>query len=168
MPTPFPSSSDTDLAPPDRDEAVLICRGLASASSGPDGLAPLQGTVLSAITKAMTGFEVDFADLDPITPVDFADGLARRDEAFRTDLVLCMELSHMIRPDASIEVADQVIEFARELSVDSERVHRARELADGSRQLVAACTTSTSLAASGSPVSRDPCRRCSLSTTGST
>ena len=138
MPTPFPSSSDTDLAPPGREEAVLICRGLASASSGPAGLTELQDTVLSAITKAMTGFEADVAHLDPITPVDFADGLARRDEAFRTDLVLCMELGHMILPGASVEVADQVIEFARELSVDSERVYRARDLADGSRQLVAA------------------------------
>ena len=138
MPTPFPSSSDTDLAPPGREEALLICRGLASASSGPGGLTPLQETVLSAITKAMTGFEVDFTQLDPITPVDFADGMARRDEAFRTDLVLCMELGHMILPGASVEVADQVIEFARELSVDSERVYLARDLADGSRQLVAA------------------------------
>lgn len=138
MPTPLPSPADVDLEPPDRDEAALICQGLVSASSGPGGLTPLQDVVLSAVTNAMTGFEVDFSQLDPITPADFARGMARRNEAFRTDLVLCMELSHMILPDSSVEVADQVIEFARELSVDSERVYLARAVADGSRQLVAA------------------------------
>lgn len=81
MPTPPPSPADVDLEPPDRNEAVLICRGLASASSGPGGLTPLQDIVLSAVTNAMTGFEVVFDQLDPISPAEFARGMARRNEA---------------------------------------------------------------------------------------
>jgi hypothetical protein len=49
-----------------------------------------------------------------------------------------MELAHMILPTASVEVADRVIEFASELCIDNDYIHRAREVAEGSRQLVAA------------------------------
>lgn len=52
--------------------------------------------------------------------------------------MLDLERGHMILQGASVEVGDRAIEFARALSVDSERVDLARDLADESRQLVAA------------------------------
>lgn len=138
MPTPLPSPGDTNLEPPERDEVVFISRGLASAVDAGDGLTELQTSVLCSLTTSMTGFEVDFTDLDPIDAADYADGLARRDESFRTRMVQIMELGHMILPEPSVEVADRVIEFARELNVDNDCIHTAREVAEGSRQLVAA------------------------------
>lgn len=138
MPTPLPRTADTDLEPPDLDEVQIIARGLASATSGDAGLTELQESVLGALTKAMTGFEVDVANCEPITATDFAEALARRDERFRTRLVQMMELGHMILPEPSIEVANRVIDFARELGVDNDCIHTARQVAEGSRQLVAA------------------------------
>ncbi|MEO6570100.1 MAG: hypothetical protein ABIO83_00990 [Ilumatobacteraceae bacterium] len=138
MPTPIPSPDDTDLEPPSRDEVELIARGCASATSSGDGLTELQIAVLGAVTTSMTGFSVDIGDLEPITATDYAEGLARRNLAFRTRLVQIMELGHMILPDASIDVADRIIDFARELEVDDDDIHRAREVAAGSRQLIAA------------------------------
>jgi hypothetical protein len=86
----------------------------------------------------MTGVDVDFAGLETLTAAEFADGLSQRNAAFRTRLVQIMELGSMILPEPSVDVADRVIAFAGELCVDDDYVYRAREVADGSRQLVAA------------------------------
>ena len=138
MPVPLPSSQDVDLHPPDADEVALIGRGLASAVRVDGELTELQRSVLAAMTRSMTGVEVDYTAPAPMTAHEFAEVLARRDESFRTRMVQIMELGHMILPEPSVEVADRVIEFAAELSVDDDCVHLARALADGSRQLVAA------------------------------
>ena len=138
MPTPLPRPSDTNLEPPDFDEVQIIGRGLASATSGEEGLTELQESVLGAITKSMTGFEVDITNRDPITASDFAEALGRRSEGFRTRMVQMMELGHMILPEPSIEVADRIVDFARELGIDDDCVHLARQVAEGSRRLVAA------------------------------
>ncbi len=138
MPTPLPTTDTVDLEPPTLEEVQHISRGLLSGAAGPDGVTKLQCTVLHALTRAMTGHTIDFSALEPISAADFAAGLARRNLEFRTRMVQYMELSHMVRGEASVDVAEQVIEFARELSVESECVHRAREVADGSRAFVAA------------------------------
>lgn len=138
MATPLPSPADTNLDPPDRDEVRFISRGLASAMRDGDQLTELQKHVFAAVTKSMTGFDVDFHDLEPVTADEYSDGLARRNEEFRTRMVQLMEMGHMILPEPSIEVADRVISFATELRVDNECIHKAREVAEGSRQLVAA------------------------------
>lgn len=85
----------------------------------------------------MTGHEVDVAAVEPITAAEFADGLGRRGESFRTRLVQVMELGHMILPAADLGVANRVIDFAEELSVPNDCVYVARDVAEGSRQLVA-------------------------------
>lgn len=138
MSTPLPSPAETNLEPPEPDEVQFISRGLASAVRTGDRLTELQRRVFEAVTAAMTGFEVDFENLEPLTAAEFAEGLAKRNEEFRTRMVQYMEMGHMILPAPSVEVADRVIDFAEELQVDNDCVYAAREVAEGSRQLVAA------------------------------
>jgi hypothetical protein len=138
MATPLPSPTATDLDPPGPDEVHLIARGMASAARDGDRLTGLQEAVFAALTRAMTGTEVDFSGLEPLSASEFAEGLARRNAEFRTRMVQMMELGHMILPSASVEVADRVIEFAGELCIDNDCIHKAREVAEGSRRLVAA------------------------------
>lgn len=127
-----------NLEVPDLDEVTHISRGIASAAAGDDGLSELQVAVLGSLTEAMTGYTVDFGHLEPMTAEDFAAGLASRNEAFRTRMVQIMELGHMILPEPSLVVADRVIEFAAALEIDNDCIHAARDVAEGSRQLVAA------------------------------
>lgn len=138
MPVPLPDTTTVNLEPPDHEEVLFISRGLSSAAATEEGLTELQELVLAALTKAMTGFEIDFGSLESIDSATYADGLARRDESFRTRMVQIMELGHMILPTPSLEVADAIIEFAAELNVDNQCIHAAREVAEGSRQLIAA------------------------------
>lgn len=138
MPTSLPSPGTEDLDPPDAEQARFLSRGISSACRLDDGLTDLQALVLGALTRAMTGHSIDVASLPPITAAEFAEGLARRNEMFRTRMVQVMELGHMILPAADVGVAERVIEFAEELSVPNDCVYLARELAEGSRQLVAA------------------------------
>ncbi len=138
MVTPLPADTAPELGPPDAAEVELIARGLRSASAAPDQDDRLQLCVLHAVTKAMTGVEVDFRQLEPIGAAEFAAGMAGRTEMFRTRLVQLMELGHMVLPRADVVVADRVIEFARQLSIDNDCIHKARAVADGSHELVAA------------------------------
>ncbi|MEO1061389.1 MAG: hypothetical protein AAFZ07_08220 [Actinomycetota bacterium] len=138
MPTPLPRPGTENLEPPDADQARFVAQGIASACRLDGGLTELQSLVLGAIARSMTGHEIDTASLSPISASEFAEGLADRNAAFRTRLLQLMELGHMILPEPSVAVADRVIDFARELSIENDCVHMARELAEGSRQLVAA------------------------------
>lgn len=138
MVTPLPSAATTNLEPPTTDEVVFISRGIASAASISCQLTELQRLVLEALTKAMTGVSVDMTSLDPISAEDFAAGLANRNEVFRTRMVQIMELGHMVLPEPSVEVADKVSDFARALAVGHDCIDLARQVAEGSRQLVAA------------------------------
>ena len=138
MVTPLPSVATVNLEPPGADEVELIARGMRSASRPLHQDDSLQLLVLQALTKAMTGFEVDYAGLAPIEPDEFAAGLAARDEGFRTRMVQGMELGHLVLAEPDVAVADRVIEFAHELGVDNDCIHKARAVADGSHQLVAA------------------------------
>ncbi|MEM9609692.1 MAG: hypothetical protein AAGA99_19870 [Actinomycetota bacterium] len=138
MPTPLPSPGTEYLEPPDLDEARFAYRGLVSACRTDDGLTDLQELVLGALCRAMTGHDIDLTSLESISATEFAEGLAHRNEAFRTRMVQVMELGHMILPAADVGVANRVIEFAEELSVPNDCVYVARDVAEGSRQLVAA------------------------------
>ena len=138
MPAPLPTADTTNLEPPTVEEVHFISRGIASAASTACQLTELQRLVLEALTKAMTGVTVDMTSLDPISAEAFAAGLAARDAIFRTRMVQIMELGHMVLPEPSVKVADKVIEFARELEVGNDCIDVARQVAEGSRQLVAA------------------------------
>ncbi len=138
MPTPLPDPSAPLMGPPERDEVVHITRGLKTAMQPDGGLTDLQAQVLSAITASMTGYEIDLDELEPIGPVDFAVGLAGRDHRFRSEMVHLMDLGHMLLESPDAHVADRIITFASELSIATESLEKAKALATGSAQLVAA------------------------------
>ncbi len=116
----------------------MICRGLRSATRPTDQDDAFQVMVLEAVTRSMTGVDVGMTALEPIDAAEFAAFLARRSELFRTRLVQLMELGHLVLRQPDIGVADRVIEFADALGVDNDCIHKARAVADGSHQLVAA------------------------------
>jgi hypothetical protein len=126
------------MGPPDRDEVLHITRGLKTAMQPNGGLTELQAEVLAAITASMTGYTIDLDELDPIGPVAFAAGLAGRDHRFRSEMVHLMDLGHMLLATPDVAVADRVIAFATELGIATDSLQKARALAAGSAQLVAA------------------------------
>ena len=138
MPTPLPDPDAPLMGPPDRDEVAHITRGLKTAMQPDDGLTELQAEVLAAITASMTGYTIDLDELDPIGPVAFAAGLAGRDHRFRSEMVHLMDLGHMLLTTPDVAVADRVISFATELGIATDSLQKARALAAGSAQLVAA------------------------------
>lgn len=138
MPTPLPDPNEPLLGPPDETEVIHITRGLKTAMQPDAGLTDLQAQVLAAITASLTGYELDVRALDPIEPVEWAKGLAGRDLRFRYEMTHLMDLGHMLLDEPDLAVAERIIEFAAELGVPTEPLHKARDLATGSAQLVAA------------------------------
>ena len=65
MPVPFPTETSERLGPPALDEVHAVAGAFTAALSGPDGLTELQTLVMHAMTKSMTGFDVDYATVAP-------------------------------------------------------------------------------------------------------
>ena len=137
MPVPLPSDSDTNLRPPDSPEVELLARGIVSAICPPGGLTELQKLLYDATFEAMTGVTVRVADLAPISPQAYAQGLARRNEAFRSRMVQSMIMGALVLRPLPLEVAERVEEFARELSIDDGMLSVAQRFAAGSLGLAA-------------------------------
>ncbi|MBM3658288.1 MAG: hypothetical protein FJW95_02135 [Actinobacteria bacterium] len=137
MPVPLPSDRDVNLRPPDSPEVELIARGIISAITPPGGLTDLQQMLFDATIEAMTGVAVHSAELVPISPGAYAEGLARRDAAFRSRLVQSMIMGALVLRPLPPEVAQRVEEFAREMSVDDGMLTVARRFAAGSLGLAA-------------------------------
>lgn len=137
MPVPFPSERDTNLRPPDSPEVELLARGIVTAIAPPGGLTELQEMLYDATFEAMTGVTVRVADLAPISPRAYAQGLARRNEAFRSRMVQSMIMGALVLRPLPPEVADRVAEFARELSIDDGMLAIAQRFAAGSLGLAA-------------------------------
>ncbi|MEL6893525.1 MAG: hypothetical protein AAFP84_18175 [Actinomycetota bacterium] len=137
MPTPLPAPGTENLDLPELDEINFVALGIRSGCIDGPRLTDLQLTVLDALTESMTGVKVDLDVFEPLTAQQFAEGLASRNEIFRTRLVQVMELGRMILPEPSPEVSAKVIEFATELSLSEDLISHMREYVDTSRQLVA-------------------------------
>ncbi len=129
MAVPLPSDDDVLLLPPDAAEAALLMRGFVSATAGPSGLTEIQRLLFEALTRAMTGHRVDPSAAEPVTASEFADGLARRNLAFRGRIVQIMVLGEMVLAPIPAEVSARVAEFADELGVADDLVRVAREFA---------------------------------------
>lgn len=141
MPVPFPSAAEADLRPPDATEVVHIARGFASAAAPEGGLTRLQRVTLQALGEALTGHVVDVDALEAITPEAYAEGLARRDRAFRIRGVQIMILLEFLLRPLPEEVAARVAAFAHELGVGDDcrdLVSATRRLAHGSLGLAMA------------------------------
>ena len=137
MPVALPDPDERLLTPPDAAEASFTARGVAAAVAPPDGLTPIQRLLIEAMFPAMTGHEVDVDSFEPITATEFAEGLRRRDLAFRTRGVQVMLLCALVLRPLPESVVEQVSAFARELSVDDAMIPVARRFASGSLGLAA-------------------------------
>ena len=137
VPTPLPTEAETNLRPPDSPEVALLARGIVSAIRPAGGLTELQKLLFDATFEAMTGVTVRVADLAPISPHAYAQGLARRNAAFRSRMVQSMIMGALVLRPLPREVADRVAEFARELSIDDGMLAVAQRFAAGNLGLAA-------------------------------
>lgn len=136
MPTPLPTDDIVDLRPPDALEANVVARGVVSAISPPGGPTPLQAVLVEAMFSAMTGHRVA-VDVAPMSAVELATALARRNAAYRTRILQVMILGGLVLRPLPGEVATRLDDFARELSVGDGMLDVARHYAEGSLGLAA-------------------------------
>lgn len=138
MPVPLPTEDEVLLVPPDADEARATARAVAALVAPEGGLTDVQRVLLEALWVAMTGHEVDLADLDPPSAERLAQILARRNLAFRSRGVQVMLLAALVLRPLPKEVADRVAAAAHELGVEEGMVDVARRFASGALGLAAA------------------------------
>jgi hypothetical protein len=137
VPTPLPTLEDTNLAPPDHAESEFLVRGFASAMRPDSGLTDLQRLLIEAMADAMTGTKVDAASAVPISAEDFAAGLARRNEAFRSRMLQMMLLGALVLRPIPGDVVDRLGDFARAMSIDDGMLEVAQRFAAGQLGLAA-------------------------------
>lgn len=135
MPVPLPDDSTVLLVPPDAAEAAFVARGVVTAVAPADGLTTLQDVLLRAFFESMTGHVIDPAAAASISAAEFAEGMARRNLAFRTRVVQLMLLAELILRPLPPDVAERVEQFAAELGVDDDMLRVAHSYADGSLEL---------------------------------
>lgn len=129
------SEPDVLLTPPDEAEVALLLRGVVSAVSGPQGLTPLQDLLIRATFHSMTGYDVEPLAGMTISAADFARGLARRNEIFRTRMVQVMLLcAFAVRPLPG-DVAARLRSFAEALKVRDDMVDVAVQYASDALDL---------------------------------
>jgi hypothetical protein len=84
----------------------------------------------------MTGVAIDVAQMVPIGPEEFAEGMRDRNEAFRTCTVQVMLLAEMLLLPIPREVSERVEAYAAWLGVGDDMIHVVRHIANGSLGLV--------------------------------
>ena len=131
-PVPLPAPAEELRAYPSREEVELTVAGVVGAVTPPGGLTTVQRAVLNAHVEAMTGIALDVAEIDPIGPEAFAEGLRARNEAFRTRMVQVMLLAEMLLVPIPPEVSARVEEYAAWLGVGDDMIEVVRRIATGS------------------------------------
>jgi len=116
---------------PDREEVLLVARGIATAVAPTTGLADVQAELLQAVTNALTDVEVDYRALEPLGPDDLAAVLRDRDDGYRQRIVHHMVLGEMVLRPLPTEVAHRVAQYAQALGIKDEFVRVARRYAQG-------------------------------------
>jgi hypothetical protein len=137
VPVAIPGPDTVLLEPPGPDEVQATANGVASAAAPAGGLTDVQRVLIEAIFPAMTGHAVSVERVEPVTPEEFAQELARRDLAFRSRGVQLMLLAALVLRPLPPDVIDRVAAFARELMVDDKMIDVARRFATGSLGLAA-------------------------------
>ena len=116
---------------PSVDEIRSVARGIATAVSPAGGLEPVQASLLGAITEALGGVQVDFHDLEPMSPDELSAVLEGRDVESRRRIVHQMVLGELILKPLPPEVARRVALYAETLGVEDQFVRVARRYAQG-------------------------------------
>jgi hypothetical protein len=129
------SGPDILLTPPDAAEVALLSRGVVTAAGAAGGLSPLQDLLVRALFHSMTGHDVDPTTCAPISASEFAAGLERRNEIFRTRIIQIMLLVAFVAQPLPPEVSARLRAFAAALGVHDEMVDVAEEYASGALDL---------------------------------
>ncbi len=127
----IPPPTDLGPDPIDREEVLLTARGIATAVAPADGLTEVQAQLLGAIASSLTGYEVDYHSLEPLSPDGLAEALAHRDQGHRQRIVHHMVLAEMILRPIPVEVAARVAKYAQALGIEDKFVRVARRYAQG-------------------------------------
>ena len=135
MAVSVPDDAHALQTPPDAAEATLLVRGFRSAACESAGPTQIQRLLFDAVTRSMTGFDVDIDSVALISPEEFAEALARRNLAFRSRIVQIMVLGELVLSPLPETVASRVAAFAAELGVSEDLVRTAEEFAAGSLAL---------------------------------
>jgi hypothetical protein len=120
---------------PDHAEVVLVARGVATAVTPEDGLTDVQAALLWALTRALTGVEIDYHALEPLDADDLATALAARAEIDRQRIVHHMVLAELVLRPLPTVVAHRVAQYAQALGVTDNFVRIARRHAQGAHGL---------------------------------
>ena len=134
MAAPAPDDA-TPIPTDDREEVVMVARGIASAVAPEDGLTDVQAALLGAIAEALTGFNVDYHDLDPLTAEEFAEVLAEKPEEYRQRIVHHMVLGELVLKPLPHEVALRVQQYTAALGIQDKFVRIAHRYAQGATGL---------------------------------
>ncbi len=116
---------------PDRSEVELVARGMATAVAPAAGLTSVQGSLLRAITRAVTDVDIDYLELEPLGCDAFAEVLTGRGADYRRRIVHHMVLAELVLAPLPDEVAERVTSYAAALGIDDDFVRIARRYARG-------------------------------------
>ena len=116
-------------------EVELVARGIATAVAPEDGITAVQAQLLEAIATALTGVEVDYTSLEPLSAEALAAVLADRPQWYRQRIVHHMVLGELVLGRIPHEVAWRVQTYASALGVDDKFVRVARRFAQGAHGL---------------------------------
>ena len=151
MPVPLPDADHTDLTPPDRALVELMAAGVMTAIRPPGGHTELQQVLMGACFDALTGHAVDTTATPEVGAGQLAEGLARRNAAFRSRILQTMILGALVLRPLPPEVAARVDTYASELSVGDDMLAVAREFAEGQVGMAAVDFDRNGYAAKWSP-----------------
>jgi len=113
------------------DEVLQVARGIATAVAPASGLTDVQASLLQAVTKAMTGYEIDYSQLDGLGSDELALVLCERDHPYRQRIVQHMVLGELVLTPLPEDVAERVSGYADALGVDDDFVQVARKYSRG-------------------------------------
>jgi hypothetical protein len=115
----------------EREEVWCVARGIATAVAPEGGLTDVQVLLLGAIASALTGVDVDYRNLEPMSADDFAKVLEHRPMDYRQRIVHHMVLGELTLKPLPTEVAHRVATYSKALGVDDHFVRVARRYAQG-------------------------------------
>lgn len=131
-PVPLPTADTVNLVPPAPDEVLVTARAAATAVAPTGGLTEVQRAVLEAMVESMTGTAVDLTAYEPMGPREFAEAMARRDQAFRERMVQAMLIAEMLLVPIPRDVTERVEQYAAHLGVGDDMLRVVRRIANGS------------------------------------
>lgn len=131
MPAPLPTGSPERHEPSDIDEVRAVAGAFVDALRTEHGLTELQQLVLRALTKSMTGFEVEYDAVEGVGPEQLGYLLADRPVMFRRRIVQMMLIGELLLRPLPPEVSERVETYALELGVRDDMFAVTRRLADG-------------------------------------